>query len=131
MKGILHVVIHLSASPPWHAEVLADCAGKGSFPGAGWVSQGRLGITKTGKAMRDIKGNTKATPGQDGGEKVIFQEADNMVWSCVCIVWSWHRKSLKGCQSERKPGRKELPFRKCVCDAFHSVSLICSKDFLF
>ena len=116
---------------PGMHQVLADCAGKGSFPGAGWVSQGRLGITKTGKAMRGVKGNTKATPGQDGGKKVIFQEADNMVWSCMWIVWSQHRKSLRGCQAERKPGRKELPFRKCVCDAFHYVSLICSKDFLF
>lgn len=52
---------------PGTQQVLAGCAGKGSFPGAGWVSQGRLGITETGKAMRGVKGNTKATPGQDGG----------------------------------------------------------------
>ena len=111
--------------------MLAECAGKGSFPGAGWASEGKLGIAKPGKALRGVKGDTKATPGHDGGEKVMFQEADNMVWSCVWVVWPQHRESLKGCQAEGKPGRKGLPFREHVCDVFHPVSLNSSQDFLF
>lgn len=45
--------------------MLAECAGKGSFPEAGWVSQGRLSITKTREAVRGVKGDKTQRQLQD------------------------------------------------------------------
>lgn len=49
--------------------MLSECAGKRSFPRAGCVSWGRVGIVNTEKVMRRVKGGTKAALGQDEGEK--------------------------------------------------------------
>lgn len=49
-------------------QVLAEFAGKGRLPRAGSISQRRVGIANT-EMIKQVKGDTKASPGHDGGKK--------------------------------------------------------------